>query len=193
MKKIVLAALLVITGLLAAPNLARAEDYVIDSKNAHAFIEFKIPHLGFGWVLGRFNSFEGTFSYDEKNPAASKTRVEIDTASIDSNNAKRDKHLRSNDFLDVDKYPTATFVSTSFKPTGDNTATMTGELTLHGVTRPVTIEVTKGGAGDDPWGGYRRGFEGTTTLKLADYGITFDLGPASKEVDLHLLVEGIRQ
>ena len=193
MKKIALFVLMLAAGFFLNPGFAVAEDYLIDTKNSHAFIQFKIPHLGYSWLLGRFNRFDGTFTYDEKVPAASSVKVSIDTASIDSNNAERDKHLRSDDFLDAGKYPKATFVSTSFEPTGEMTATMKGNLTMHGVTRPVKIEVTQVGAGKDPWGGFRRGFEGTTRLALADYNINFNLGPASKEVELYLSVEGIRQ
>jgi polyisoprenoid-binding protein YceI len=178
---------------IAIPSLVSAADYVIDTKGAHAFIQFRIKHLGYSWLSGRFNDFGGTFSYDEAKPNASKVEVDIKAASIDSNHAERDKHLRGKDFLNVDKFPEARFVSTSYKDNGDNTATLSGKLTLHGVTRPIDIAITQIGHGPDPWGGYRRGFEGTTTLKLADYNIDYDLGPASREVELTLSVEGIRQ
>jgi len=180
-------------GLLSLANPVLAEDYLIDTKGANAFIQFKIAHLGYSWVLGRFNEFSGTFSYDEKSPESSKVAVTINTASIDSNHAERDKHLRSDDFLDVEKFPQASFSSTSYQSTGDGKAVLTGDLTLHGVTRPVTIDVNEIAAGDDPWGGYRRGFDGTTRIALKDYGIDFNLGPASQEVELFLSVEGIRQ
>ena len=146
-------------GLLAGTTV-NAADYVIDTRGAHASIKFKISHLGYSWLHGRFNTFSGGFSYDENNPSASKVSVEIDTASVDSNHAERDKHLRSDDFLDVAKYPKASFVSTSFSEQGDGKATLTGDLTLHGVTKPVTIDVVQVGAGKDPWGGFRRGFSG---------------------------------
>ena len=175
------------------PGTLLAADYVIDTKGAHAFIQFRIKHLGYSWLLGRFNNFSGTFNYDEKNPATAKVNVIIKTDSIDSNHAERDKHLRGEDFLNVTKYPEARFTSTTFKDNGDGTALLTGDLTLHGVTRSITIDVKHIGHGPDPWGGYRRGFEGATTLKLADYGITYNLGPASQEVELFLSVEGIRQ
>lgn len=178
---------------IAIPSLAQAADYVIDTKGAHAAIQFRIKHLGYSWLSGRFNDFGGSFSYDEASPDASKVEVSIRTASIDSNHAERDKHLRSKDFLDVEKYPEARFVSTGYKENGDDTALLSGNLTLHGVTRPVQIMVTQIGHGPDPWGGYRRGFQGTTSLKLADFGIDYDLGPASREVELTLMVEGIRQ
>ncbi len=117
----------------------------------------------------------------------------IDTASIDSNHAERDKHLRSKDFLAVDKFPQASFVSQSYAEAADGSAVLTGQLTLHGVTKTIAIDVLPVGHGNDPWGGYRRGFEGTTTIALKDFGITTDLGPASTHVDLRLSVEGIRQ
>jgi polyisoprenoid-binding protein YceI len=193
MKKLKVLAVLLVTGLLLLPQAIRAEDYVIDTKKAHAFIQFKVSHLGFSWILGRFNRFEGSFSYDEKNRSASKVDVTIDTASVDTNHAERNKHLRSDDFLDVKKFPKARFTSTSFTPGGDGEALLTGDLTLHGVTRPVEIRVKHIGAGPDPWGGFRRGFEGSTRFALKDFGIDFNLGPASKEVELFLSVEGIRK
>ncbi|MBU1192104.1 MAG: YceI family protein [Gammaproteobacteria bacterium] len=178
---------------LSVPAYAPAADYVIDTAKAHAFIQFRIQHLGYSWLYGRFNEFNGTFSYDEKNPSANKVEVTINTASIDSNFAERDKHLRSDDFLDVKKFPQARFVSTQFEDQGEGKAVLKGDFTLHGVTKPIVIAVERVGQGDDPWGGYRAGFYGTTVLKLADYGITRDLGPASQEVELMLSVEGIRQ
>ena len=178
---------------LALPSLAPAADYVIDTEKAHAFVQFRIQHLGFSWLYGRFNSFDGTFSYDPQNAAANKAAVNIDVASIDSNHAERDKHLRSADFLDVEKFPQARFVSTSYQDKGDGKGVLSGNLSLHGVTKPVTIAVERIGEGKDPWGGYRAGFYGTTTLTLADFGITRDLGPASQTLELMLSVEGIRQ
>ena len=178
---------------LSGASLLQAADYVIDTEKAHAFIQFRIKHLGFSWLLGRFNDFEGSFSYDENNPAASRVKVTVRTASIDSNHAERDKHLRSDEFLDVEKYPEAVFVSTSYTEGEDKTAVLSGDLTLHGVTRAVSIAVKPIGHGPDPWGGKRRGFEGSTTLKLADYNINYDLGPAAREVELFLSVEGIEQ
>ena len=170
-----------------------AADYVIDQKGQHAFINFKVSHLGYSWLYGTFKDFSGTFSYDEKNPDASKVQVSIQTASVDSNHAERDKHLRGGDFLNVSEFPTATFESTSVKTTGSDTADITGNLTLNGVTKPVVIKATLVGEGSDPWGGYRAGFSGTTSFKMKDFGINKDLGPASQEVQLILSVEGIRQ
>jgi polyisoprenoid-binding protein YceI len=170
----------------------QAADYVIDTKDAHAFVQFRIKHLGYSWIYGRFNKFEGSFSYDERNPSAAKVEVTIDTASLDSNHAERDKHLRGKDFLDVRNYPQATFVSTGFTEQGDGKALLKGNLTLHGVTRPITIDLEHIGHGPDPWGTYRRGFAGTTELKLSDFDINYNLGPASREMELILSIEGVR-
>ncbi len=172
---------------------AQAADYVIDKEGQHAFINFKISHLGMSWLYGRFNDFEGTFSWDAEQPAESQVQVTINTASVDSNHAERDRHLRSADFLNVSRHPQATFKSTGVEMTGDDSAKVSGELTLNGVTRPVVLDARFMGEGEDPWGGYRAGFEAYTTLKLKDFDIAMDLGPASQEVELLLTIEGIRQ
>ncbi|MCQ2045765.1 YceI-like family protein [Stutzerimonas stutzeri] len=172
---------------------AFAADYAIDKQGQHAFVNFKISHLGYSWLWGTFKDFDGSFSFDADKPEASKVNVTLKTASVDTNHAERDKHLRSDDFLNVDKYPAATFESTSVKSTGDGTADITGNLTLNGVTKPVVIAAKFIGEGDDPWGGYRAGFEGSTTLTLKDFDIKMDLGPASQTVDLIISVEGVRK
>ncbi len=170
-----------------------ASEYVIDTEGGHAFIQFKISHLGFSWLSGRFNRFSGHFSYDENDPSAAKVEVVIDTASIDSNHAERDKHLRDEDFLHVAAYPEARFISSSYEEHADGTARLVGNLTLRGVTRSIQIDVQQVGAGTDPWGGYRRGFFGGTRILLADFGITKYLGSAAKSVELTLGIEGIRK
>ncbi len=170
---------------------ASAAEYQIDP--THSFIEFKTKHLGFSWLSGRFNTIEGTMTYDPAaGAAAQKISLTIDTASLDTNHAERDKHLRSADFFDVEKHPTATFVSTGFE--GDeNGGTLSGDLTLLGVTKPISFEVTKIGEGDDPWGGYRAGFEGTYTLARKDFGMGYNLGPAAENVEIDLMIEAIRK
>ncbi len=172
---------------------ASAADYVIDTAKHHAFIQFRIQHLGYSWLYGRFNDFEGSFSYDEESPQDARVAVTIDTASVDTNHAERDKHLRSPDFFDVEAFPEASFVSTGYQPLGKDKGKLTGKLTLRGETKPITIDVTQVGAGKDPWGGYRRGFHGTTTITMADFGIPYNLGPAAQEVELTLSIEGIRK
>tara|TARA_B110000211_G_scaffold208848_1_gene245755 strand:- start:439 stop:1026 length:588 start_codon:yes stop_codon:yes gene_type:complete len=195
MKKLLLTA--ITTSALTLASLfsvsAQAADYKIDTAGAHAFVQFKIKHLGYSWLLGRFNTFDGGFSYDAAAPEKSEIEVIIDTASLDSNHADRDKHLKGSDFLDVKKFPKAVFKSTGFEVKDDNSAVVTGTFMLHGVKKTISFPVEKIGEGKDPWGGYRVGFEGKTTLKLADYGITYNLGPASAHVEIELYVEGIRQ
>lgn len=170
-----------------------AEKYNFDIRGMHAFIEFKIQHLGYSWLKGRFNDFDGSFTFDEKNPEKSAVEVTIKTASVDSNHAERDKHLRSADFLNVSKYPTATFKSTKVVNKGDGKADIEGQFTLNGVTKTITIAAEQVGAGSDPWGGFRRGFTGSTTIALKDYNINFNLGPASETVEILLNIEGVRQ
>ncbi|WAJ70564.1 YceI family protein [Catenovulum adriaticum] len=174
---------------------AIAADYVIDDdqKGAHASINFKVKHLGYSWLQGRFNQFEGKFSYEPDNLEQAKVSVSIDTSSVDTNHARRDKHLRGEDFLDTSKHSTAKFVSTSITPAKDGKFEIKGKFTLNGVTNDLSIMASKIGEGKDPWGGYRAGFSGTTEFALKDYGIDFNLGPASTHVYLDLHVEGIRQ
>ena len=195
MKKILvtsLSAAVLATGLFAG-TAAHAEDYTIDTKGMHAFIQFRIQHLGYSWLYGRFDKFAGDFSYDEKKPEAAKVAVTIDTSSVNSNQAERDKHISSDAFLDVKKFPEAKFVSTKYTPGAKGEGKLEGEFTLHGVTKPITIDVQEIGAGKDPWGGFRRGFQGSTKFALADYGIDYDLGPASKEVEMILSIEGVQK
>ena len=179
-----------ITLALAMAMPAAAANYEIDS--SHAFIQFRISHLGYSVLNGRFNTFAGKFTWDKDKPGGSGIEVTVQTNSIDSNWAERDKHLRSPDFLDVEKFPTATFKGTKY--TGDaKGGKLEGTLTLHGVSKPITLDVKFIGEGADPWGGYRAGFSATTTLKRADFGMTYNLGPTSETMDFDLFVEGIRK
>jgi polyisoprenoid-binding protein YceI len=180
-------------GVMSLPALA--DTYEIDAKGAHASINFAVKHLGYSWLTGRFDTFSGEFTYDPAKPEASTINVTIDTTSVNSNHAERDKHLRSPDFLNVEKFPKATFVSKQIKVDGDDKDEfdIIGDLTLNGVTKSITIEVDKVGEGKDPWGGYRAGFEGETEINMKDFNIKMDLGPASQTVKLELHVEGIKK
>jgi len=179
-------------GLTGLPALA--DNYTIDTKGAHASINFSIKHLGYSVLTGRFDTFAGDFSYDPAKPEASTVNVTIDTNSVNSNHAERDKHLRSKDFLNVEKFPKATFVSKKVVVGKDkDTFDLVGDFTLNGVTKSITIATKKVGEGKDPWGGYRAGFEGATELTLKDFNIVFPLGPASETVKLSLNVEGVKK
>ncbi len=185
MKKMLIAAALA-ASTFSAGQYASAAEYKIDP--THTFINFRVKHLGVSWLNGRFNDITGSFNYEAGKEKDSKIDMLVKTASVDSNHAERDKHLRSDDFLDVEKYPTATFKSRSF-----DGKTLNGDLTLHGVTNPISIAVEKIGEGKDPWGGYRVGFIGTHNLKRADYGISYNLGPAAEIVEMTFNIEGIQK
>ena len=182
---------LALTAAMVITTPTMAKEYQIDTKGAHAFILFQIKHMGFSWLSGRFNKFDGSFSYDEANPNDSSVEVTIDVASIDSMHAERDKHLRGDKYLNVDKYPQAKFVSSSFTDKGDGKAVMKGELTLHGVTKEIAIDVEHIGSGKSPWSkGEHAGFRGTVALKLEDFGMR-SMGPGNEHVYMTLDIEGI--
>lgn len=184
-----LIALVLLFGAIQAP--VNAAEYELDPR--HSFVEFRIQHLGYSWMYGSFRDVTGTYTYDAENPEASEVSVIIDTASLDTHDAERDKHVRSEDFLYVDEYPTATFESTGYTGSAEE-GVLEGELTLRGVTKPISIDLKKVGEGDDPWGGYRSGFIGTTTINRGDFGIdNYDIGPESWEIEMELSIEGIRQ
>ncbi|MCS3468033.1 polyisoprenoid-binding protein YceI [Pseudomonas sp. JUb42] len=191
-----LAALALGTALFTAGQ-AMAADYTIDKEGQHAFIDFTISHLGYSFIHGTFKDWTGTFSFDAAKPEDSKISIDVKTASVFTNHAERDKHISSKDFLDVATYPDAKFVSTKVAPTGKNadgkvTADVTGDLTLHGVTKPVVVKATFNGEGKDPWGGYRAGFNGTTSIKRSDFGKMMDLGPQSDTMELNISFEGVK-
>lgn len=180
-----------LAAVMSIPFAANAADYVIDTKGAHASINFKVNHLGYSYIKGRFNKFDGEFSYDPANIAASSVVVNVDTRSLDSNHAERDKHIRRADFIDASKYSTATFKSTEVVDKGNGQLEVKGDLTLHGQTKPIVINAEFIGAGQDPWGGQRAGFAGTTRLELKDFGI--QVMGASSYVDMELHVEGVQK
>jgi polyisoprenoid-binding protein YceI len=169
-----------------------AADYVVDTEGMHAFIQFRIVHLGFSVMIGRFNDFSGNFGWDENKPGASSININVKTNSVDTNHAERDKHVRSEDFLDVEKYPNATFKSSKYH--GDASGgKLDGTLTLHGVSKAITLDVKAIGQGDDPWGGYRAGFEASTSIRRADFGMEYNLGPTAETMDFELYIEGVRK
>ena len=167
---------------------AMSADYIIDKEGQHASVIFRADHLGFSYITGRFNDFDGRFSYDPANPAISKVSVTINVDSLDTNHAERDKHLRSDKFFDVALYPTITFEGTGYS-SGSGGDKLNGNLTVHGITKAVVIDVNHVGAGKDPWGGYRSGFEGEIILRAADFGLPDWVG----NIKIELNVEGIRQ
>jgi polyisoprenoid-binding protein YceI len=146
--------------------------YTLDP--SHTRIGFVARHAMVTKVRGSFNEFEGTATIDGDNPARSSVRVAIQGASIDTRNAQRDEHLRSNDFLALAEYPEITFVSTDIRQVDDATFEVTGDLTIKGVTNQITVPFEFEGAATDPFGNQRIGFDGTVTINRKDYGITWN-------------------
>lgn len=141
---------------------------------SHTNVDFAVKHMMIATVRGRFAEVDGTVRLDPSNIGASRVEVSIKAASLDTRVADRDAHLRSADFLDVEKYPEITFRSTHLERTGSDHLRIAGDLTIHGVTRPVTLEVTEEGQGKDPWGGERAGYSATTTIDRRDYGLLWN-------------------
>ena len=153
-------------------SAAHAAEYTIDLSHSH--VNFKVKHLAISTVSGRFTDFSGTFQFDPDKMSEASGSVKINVASIDTDIADRDKHLRSADFFDVEKYPEMTFTSSSVTVIDASNFELTGDLTLHGVTKPVTLKVEYGGMIKDPWGKTRVAFTAEGKLKRSDYGLTWN-------------------
>jgi polyisoprenoid-binding protein YceI len=185
-----------VTLALALPALALAEPVTYKVDADHSGVNFSIRHFVSN-VPGLFKDYDGTIVYDKDNPASSKVGFTVQAASIDTGNADRDKHLRSADFFDVEKFPTLTFTSTQVKAQDKDTLEVTGDLTLHGVTKKVTIPVDFLGTVKTP-NGEKAGFETSFTLNRKDYGIIWnrvmDAGPVlGEDVKITISVESDRQ
>lgn len=165
----------------------------------HSRIGFSVRHLMITKVHGSFKKWSGWILYDEANPGASKIDVKIETASVDTREDQRDAHLRTADFFDVEKYPEMTFVSTSIKPKGESEFEITGDLSLHGVTKSVTLRAEHLGKGKDPYGGQRVGFSASTSISRKDFGLQFNIpldggGLAiSDKVEIELDLQAVKE
>src|SRR5690349_14034720 len=141
---------------------------------SHSHVEFSVKHLMISTVKGRFGVVHGTIRADESDPTSAQVEVEIDADSIDTRETQRDAHLRSPDFFEVEKFPKLLFKSPRVSDVRGNSFKLTGDLTIRGVTRPVTLDVTSEGRGRDPWGGERAGFSATGAIKRSDFGLTWN-------------------
>ncbi len=175
---------------LSVPAFA-ADTYKIDP--THSYVGFKVSHLGFSNLIGRFDDVSGEFAFDTADPAKSSVSVSVDVDSVNTNMSERDNHIRSADFLDVSTASEASFKSTSIEITGDKTAKITGDLSVLGGSFPIVVDAIHVGGGTDPWGGERQGFSGRAKLSMKDLGIKMDLGPASDAVELVVELEGVKQ
>ena len=170
--------------------------YTLDP--AHTRIGFVARHAMVTKVRGSFDEFAGTAVLDGANPANSRVEVTIEAASIDTRNAQRDEHLRSNDFLAMQEYPKITFASTGVRQAGESTFEVTGDLTIKGVTNEITIPFEFEGAAKDPFGNQRVGFEGSVTINRRDYGVTWNAALegggvlVSEKVTLEIEVSAIK-
>ncbi|HZY85131.1 MAG TPA: YceI family protein [Gemmataceae bacterium] len=178
-------------GLAGAAAPARAADtFKVDP--VHSSLLFRIKHLNVGYIYGRFNAFGGTFAFD-KDPAACNLTFEVNIDSLDTANADRDKHLKGPDFFNVKQFATAGFKSKSFKAVDEKTYEVSGDLTLHGVTQPVTVKLERVGTAKGMRGEVRTGIDTTFTIKRSDFGMKYGLQLLSDEVRITVAVEGIQQ
>jgi polyisoprenoid-binding protein YceI len=158
--------------LILSSSVALAEKYTLDA--AHTSVNFTVPHLVVSKVKGRFDKFDGTFDFDEKTQKLENVAVEIQADSVNTNEKDRDKHLRSKDFFDVEKFKTLTFKSKKTDYEGNKPSKLEGDLTIHGVTKPVVFELDYNGAVTDPWGNRRVSFEAKTKINRKDFGLTWN-------------------
>lgn len=167
---------------------AAAEKLVIESP--HTQLVFSINHLGFSNSFGKFTDYEGFIMFDQEAPAQSSVEISIKTASVDMDDEKWNEHLKNADFFNVEKFPDMTFKSTAIDVTGDNTANITGDLTLLGVTKPVTLAAVLNKADKHPMGDKTgAGFSATTKIKRSDFGMNYGLPMVGDDVDIRLEVE----
>lgn len=182
-------------GILAAGSVSAAETYAFDP--AHTDIVFFVDHLGYSDTIGRFNRANGTVTLDEETLENSAIEVTIEAASLDTNHVQRDAHLKSADFFNVQEFPEITFTSTSVEPTGERTAAVTGDLTLLGTTRPVTLEVTLNQLAPHPVPAYdgvtTAGFSARGTIRRSDFGMDFLAPSVGDEIELIFEIEALQQ
>lgn len=177
--------------LLTTTALWSAETYSIDP--VHSTAIYKVKHFGVSNVYGRFDDVTGTVLFDSADPAKSSVEVTIKTESLDTANPKRDAHVKGPDFLNAKQFPVMTFKSTAVKALDAGKYEITGDFTLHGVTKPLTVVWEKVGEGKGPMGDYRQGGETTFSIKRSDFGMTGMMGPVGDDVQITVSVEGVRQ
>ena len=169
---------------------ANADTFKIDP--VHSFVLFNVQHLGIANTYGRFTDISGTVVFDKDNPSKSSVELSVPVASLDTHNSIRDQSLRSPDFFDAKQFPTMTFKSTKVEGSGDM-LTVSGDLTIHGVTKPMTVDFKKGGEGKGVFGEMRGGGETHFTIRRSDFGMNFQQGAIGDEVNIILSLEGIKK
>jgi polyisoprenoid-binding protein YceI len=165
----------------------------------HSSINFTVRHMVVSKVRGRFTRWGGTLEMDENDPGSARVNVTIEAGSVDTGVDQRDAHLRSADFFDAERFPTLSFDHARIEKRGEGVYQLTGDLTMHGVTRPVTLEVEYAGSAKDPWGGVRAGFSARATIDRKDFGLTYnqllETGGVvvGEKVEIGIEVEAVRQ
>lgn len=191
----VLAATLVIPWALAAPEDGKPEQYKVDP--IHSYVFFRIKHLNVGYSYGHFREIDGEFTFDTAHPEQSTFQFKVPVAGIDTANEKRDQHLKSPDYFNLDKYANITFKSTKLEKKKDakkkEMYELTGDLTLLGTTKEIKARLEHVGAAMDPRDSFRSGFEAKFTIKRSEFGMTEAVGMLGDEVTLMVAFEGIRQ
>ena len=167
-----------------------ADTFKLDS--VHSFVLFSVQHLGIANTYGRFNDISGVVVFDKDNPSKSSVELSVKVESLDTNNSIRDRSLKSPDFFDAKQFPTMTFKSTKVEGSGD-TLKVSGDLIIHGVTKPMTVDFKKGGEGKGVFGEMRGGGETRFTIKRSDFGMNFQQGAVGDEVNITLSLEGIKK
>lgn len=160
------------TALVAIPSLALAAQWNLDG--SHSEVSFKIRHLGISTVVGNFHDFTGDLEFDPDDLSSFSAEATVQTASVDTDNEDRDNHLRSEDFFNVEKFPTMTFASTKVTDVKDNSFKLHGDLTIHGVTKAVVFDVDFNGVVNDPWGNTKTGLSAETKINRKDFGLTWN-------------------
>jgi polyisoprenoid-binding protein YceI len=169
--------------------------YTIDYQ--HSDVSFSVRHMVFAKVRGHFTKWTADLAFDPANPAASSVSVTMDAGSIDTREAQRDGHLKSPDFLDAEKYPQITFKSTKVEKAGDKKFAVTGDLTIHGTTKPVKLDVEELGGGKDPWGNQRVAFAAKARVDRGDFGLKWNQALETggvlvgEHIDIEIDVEAI--
>jgi polyisoprenoid-binding protein YceI len=187
--------LIAVLGLGLTAGAVQAEPQAYEIEKSHTFIAFKISHIGYAWMPGVFKEFSGELTYDPENRSNSEVSFTVKTPSVDTFHSERDKHIREKEgLLYTTEYPKATFESTSYEPTGHDSAILTGDLTIKGKTHEVEFEVEEGKAAEDPWDNFRRSFTATGKVNLKEFGIThFEGMDAPKYARLEIAVEALRK
>ncbi|MDO3387255.1 YceI family protein [Gilvimarinus sp. SDUM040013] len=188
--RLVLTSLITLSSIaLQAAEVPLTGSYVLDASHTH--VGFAVSHMGYSDVVGRFNQLEGQVKVDANGSAD--VEIVIDAASLDTNHNKRDDHLRSPDFFDAKQFPTITFSGQTQLNQDRSPTQFEGQLQLLGKSHPVTLAISKGKEGEDPWGLYRIGYKASTTIKRSDFDMNFMQGGIGDEVTLTINLEAVKQ